>query len=87
MEMNNMVKRKTKSQNTLNAIVDGNWVNFNERFRHVEFSEEELKYMLDREMKGSRRRQIVATLHSRYSTVRSMNERLELFAQCRGMPI
>jgi len=82
-----MTRHKTRTQKELDAVVDGNWTNFNEKFRHIDFNEKELKYMLDREMKGEQRRQFALALHQRYSTLRNINERMDLFKVCGGMPL
>lgn len=46
-------------------------------------SEEELKQLLDDEIKGKKREMFVLRLHQRYCTRRAARERAELLAQLR----
>jgi hypothetical protein len=58
-----------------------NWNQLNALLRT--FSEEELKEMIDSELKGARRLSVVKRLHQRYCIVRATRERAEMLAAAR----
>ena len=58
-----------------------NWNQLNAFLRT--FSEEELKEMIDSELKGARRLSVVKRLHQRYCIVRATRERAEMLAAAR----
>ena len=58
-----------------------NWNQLNALLRT--FSEEELKEMIDSELKGARRLSVVKRLHQRSCIVRATRERAEMLAAAR----